>query len=498
MGDHGLTRRRAAAATLAVLALALTAACSGGGSEPQGDEPPPAEASASPTFPPNPDLPDPVDTNGPITEPMLEPVWLIRSAKTDESDDYDVRSQALFVDDEVAVYQAQDTMLGISMTDGSTLWKSPVDMHGELPNYAGTAAHGDHRWSFVYPETAAEDLDAWGDRLVTVDTRTGEVVDDILLGSYGAATAMRSDGDVQYLATEDGLGVVNDDGSVHTVVWLQRLPGKHPEIVDITPIEGSDVVSLAINTNNVIGTDVIAGVDPTTGEVLWTHPVTDFARGQGANYVDLSQVDGRYVTRAAWDEQSTEMTHLWTLDPDSGEILAHQLSKPGRSSKNYHQMRIGVNDLGAGNPHGMVVIGDEIIFEDFHGVSRYRPLTGEYVWTRRVDIMGLRHGDVDWVSFGIGGLSPDGTLLYTFMSSGQSGDLLAIDVETGEVAGRWALDDAQDAGLVGRPLIVLDGDQLVLARNRSVEGDPELMEGPQKPLGPRNDVGLVRFPELES
>jgi hypothetical protein len=38
----------------------------------------------------------------------------------------------------------------------------------------------------------------------------------------------------------------------------------------------------------------------------------------------------------------------------------------------------------------------------------------------------------------------------------------------------------------------------VLARNRSVEGDPELMEGPSKPLGPRNDVGLVRFPDLDS
>lgn len=496
MGDHDLTRRRAAVVATALLAAVLSAACSGGGSDSDRDGPK-AKASAGPTVPPNPDLPDPVDTNGPITEPLLEPVWLIRSARTDESNDYDVRSQALFLDGDVAVYQAQDTMLGISMTDGSTLWKSPVDMHGELPDYVGTSAHGDHRWSFVYPETAAEDLDAWGDRLVTIDARTGEVVDDILLGSYGAATAMRSAGDVQYLATEDGLGVVNDDGSVHTVVWLQRLPGKHPEIVGITPIDGSDVVSLAINTNNVIGTDVIAGVDPTTGKVLWTHPVTDFARGQGADYVDLSLVDGRYVTRNAWDSQSQKMLHLWVLDPDTGEIRAHQLAEPGTSSKNYHQMRIAVDDLGSGNPHGMVVVGDEIIFEDFHGISRYRPLTGEYVWTRRVDIMGLRHGDVDWVSFGIGGLSPDGTLLYTSMSSGQSGDLLAIDVETGEVAGRWALDDAQDAGLVGRPLMVLDGDQMVLARNRSVEGDPELMEGPLKPLGPRNDVGLVRFPDLD-
>ncbi|GAA4697945.1 hypothetical protein GCM10023349_12300 [Nocardioides conyzicola] len=479
-----------------MLVLVAAPACSGGGGGSDDDDKPKADASATPTLPPNPDLPDPVDTNGPVEEPLMEPVWLIRSTKTKESDEYTVRTQGLFVDGDIAVYQAQDTMLGISMTDGSTVWKSPVDLGGELPDHAGTAAHGDHRWTFVYPETNDDDLDTWGDRLVTVDTQTGDVVGDILLGTYGTATTMESVGDVQYLATEDGVFTVDDEGQLGTVMPIQRLPGRKPDIRKITPIQGSDVIVLSLDTGNVIGTDFIVGVDSTSGDVVWKHRVTDFATGLGAQYVDVSDIDGRYVTRPAWDREHTEMMHLWVLDPDSGEVRAHQLSKPHGQGERYHQMRIGVNDLGSGNPHGMVVVGDDILFEDSQGISRYSPLTGEYVWTLRRDIMGLRNGDADWASFGVGGLSPDNSLLYAFMSSGQSGDLMAVDVETGELAGRWALDDAQQAGLVSRPLMVVDGEQVVLARNRAVEGDPELLEGPSKPLGPRNDVGLVRFPDL--
>lgn len=495
MGHHDLTGRRAALAAVALLAVVAATACSDGGGSDDGDKPK-ADASASPTLPPNPDLPDPVDTNGPVEEPLMEPVWLIRSTKTEESDEYNVRTQGLFVDGDVAVYQAQDTMLGISMTDGSTVWKSPVDMLGELPSYAGSAAHGDHRWSFVYTATEVEDFDDAGDHLATIDTRTGEIVGDIALGGFGAATAMKNFGGKQYLATEDGVSVVDDAGQLSTVVWIDRLPGRKPTIREVSPIEGSDVIALALDTGNVIGTNFIVGVDSTSGDVVWTHPVTDFAKGQGAGYVDLSEIDGRYVTRPAWDREHTQMMHLWVLDPDSGKVLAHQVTKPHGHGAQYHQMRVGVNDLGSGNPHGMVVLGDDILFEDFQGISRYSPLTGEFVWTLRRDIMGLRNGDADWASFGIGGLSPDRTLLYAFMSSGQSGDLMAVDVETGELAGRWALDDAQQAGLVSRPLMVVDGDQVVLARNRAVEGNPELLEGPSKPLGPRNDVGLVRFPEL--
>jgi outer membrane protein assembly factor BamB len=496
MGAHGLTRRWTRFAALALVTAIATTACTGGGGDGKDEPTAESKASASPRLPPKPDLPDPVDTRGPVTEPLMEPVWLIRSTKTDESEDYDVRTQGLFVDGDVAVYQAQDTMFGISMADGSTVWKSPVDMHGELPSYAGTAPHGDHRWSFVYPETEAVDFDESGDHLVTVDTQTGEVVADTAIGTYGAVTAMGSAKGKQYVATEDGLGRVEDDGSISPVVRQARLPGREPEIVRISPIEDSDVISLAIDDDDVIGTDLIIGADSKSGDVLWQHPVTDFAKGKGADYVDLSDVDGRYVTREAWDRNSVNMRHLWTLDPATGKVLAHYLSRPGKSGADYHQMRIGVNDIGVGNPHGMVVVGDDIVFEDSQGVSRFSPLTGKYVWTLRRDLMGLRHGDAESAGFGIGGTSPDRTLLYTFMSSGRSGDLMAVDLKTGELAGRWALDDAQQAGLVGRPLMVVDGNQVVLARNRSIEGDPELLADPSKPLGPSNDVGLLLFPDL--
>jgi hypothetical protein len=87
--------------------------------------------------------------------------------------------------------------------------------------------------------------------------------------------------------------------------------------------------------------------------------------------------------------------------------------------------------------------------------------------------------------------------VYAVLSAGASGDLVALDLETGKIKGRWAFDDEMDAGLVGRPLMVLDGDKVLLARNRTVEGDPTLMDEKAKPLGELNDLGLMQFPELD-
>jgi hypothetical protein len=36
----------------------------------------------------------------------------------------------------------------------------------------------------------------------------------------------------------------------------------------------------------------------------------------------------------------------------------------------------------------------------------------------------------------------------------------------------------------------------VLARDRALEGDPEIFDDKVKPLGPLNDLGLLQFPDL--
>lgn len=469
-------------------ALATAAACTGGD---QVEEDGGAPARVAP------ELPSSVDTIGPVTEPLMEPISIVRSTGTAEAGSYDLLGQGLFVDGEVAVYYALDTILAVSMEDASTVWKTPVDMGGEIVELAGTAPHGDHRWSFVYPNTQSDDPDLRGDHLVTVDVRSGEVVADEVLGSYGAAEALTSTDGEDYLATDEGVFRINDEGGLEKLLGTSDLPGPQSEVNQLVPIQDSDVLTV----KTVVGgtrTTAVAGLDTASGELVWQHDVSDFATdAREAGYVDVSPGDGRYITRPEYDRHNNETLNLWVLDPESGEVRAHQAVKQRNQTADDHLMQITSEEVGPQNPYGMFPVGDDVVFEDYHGVSRYDPLEGEFLWSVRVGLMGLRNSDSRYATFGLGPTSPDGDVVYATLASAASGDLVAIDLETGDLKGRWALDDKAEAGLVSRPLMVLDGDRVLLARNRTVEGDPTLMDQEAKPLGKLNDIGLLRFPELE-
>jgi len=476
--------RRTVLAGLLLGALTATAACTGSDS---GDADPPAGASASAAAP-QPDLPAEVDDSGPVLEPAMEPVWLLRSTGTDESTRYDLREQGVFVDGDVAVYFALDTLLGLSMADGSTIWRTPVDMGGETVSFAGTATHGDHRWSYVYPETTAEDLERWGDHVVTVDVRTGEVVGDRALGSYGAVDSLTSmvtgSGARDFLATDGGVFEITDRGGLTRVLPATVLGPGGPTIRRMVPVRDTEVLVLELATSSTQTTTAVAGLDTATGRLLWTHDVGRFATGRDeAGNVFVSPGDGRYVTRAdtrtSADGSIDDVVHLWTLDPQTGAVRAHQ--------------RLGLL------PAALTPVGDDVVLEgDGGSVSRYRPLTGRTVWTLAPGELTLRAGGEAGAAagFSLGPTSPDGTLVYAGFSAGPSGDLVAIDLESGALAARWALDDEQHAGLVTSPLMALDGDRMVLARNRSSRGDPAALDDQARPLGPVNDVGLFRFPDL--
>lgn len=492
--------------TLAALALALAlvgslgAACTGDAAdEPTGSATagPTASGSASedPTTPPNPALPTTVDDRGTITEPLMEPVWLVRSTGTDESGTYEVDEQGLLVHGQTAIYHALDTILGVSLTDGSTLWKSPVDMGGEVVEMAGTGVHHDNLWSFVYPESHTDDFDDRGDHVVSLDVDHGIVVGDVTLDSYGTATAMGFQSGEQLLATDGGLTILDERGEPEQVLAMRKLGIPGAEIRYISPIAGTDVVSLEVSrrTGDLAA---IAGYDVARRRLLWTTPVDRFTRDRfEQGYVYLNRADGRYVTQRDWDRTSTEFVHLWTLDPQTGAIRSAVVHRPSGHGNRYHQMRITESDIGPETPHGMLAVGDDIVFVDFQGISRFSPLEDRWVWTLRRGQMKNRHGDNDYSSFGLGPVSADGSLVYAFLSAGYSGDLVAVDLETGELRGRWAMDDAQEAGLVSEPLMEVVGDQVVLARNRAQ--DPELLQEKEKPLGPLNDLGLVRFPAVD-
>lgn len=498
MDAHDVTtRRRVAALAAGLVATATLAACSGSGE----DEPGAPPAAASETAPVVPDLPRTVSLVGPITEPAMQPVWLVRSTGTAESREYDVQDQGVFVDGDVVVYFALDTILGVSREDGSTIWKTPVDMGGEIIEYAATRAYDDHRWSFVYSHTFGKNLNDWGQHLVTIDTQTGEVLRDDNVGTYGTITSMANVGDQLYLATEDAIASVTPSDAVNDVIALKDVTDvKSPQIRQMTPVQGTDILTVEIDGGNTYSIDEIVGVrldDAQPATVLWRQRVSRLEKDpERAGYVYLSRADGRFVTERDWDRQHNSILHLWTLDPETGKVRARQTVKSTGRGDKYHNPFITENDLGPSNPHGMALVDDDIVFVDSKAVSRYDPLTGDWVWSTRMETMGLRNGDMDYAMFHLGPVSADGSMIYASLSEGPSGDLLGIDLETGEILARWALDDKQQAGLVNAPLMAVDGLDVVLARNRTAEGNPDLIDR-HKRLGPANDLGLLRFPELE-
>ena len=122
-------RRTVLPGLLLVAAALATAACTGSDS---GDpDPPPGPRAASRVGPASRTSPTRSTRSDEVTEPAMEPVWLLRSTGTAESKTYDVRDQGLFVDGDVVVHHVLDTVLGLSLSDGATIWRSPVDMGGE-------------------------------------------------------------------------------------------------------------------------------------------------------------------------------------------------------------------------------------------------------------------------------------------------------------------------------------------------------------------------------
>ncbi|WP_122818577.1 outer membrane protein assembly factor BamB family protein [Nocardioides pantholopis] len=482
-----------------LLAGTLLAGCS---DDPDRDAaPPPAEPEtpAGPALPAETDFP----SSGEVTDPVVEPRWLVRSTGTAESTEHDVNQQGMFVVDDVVVYFALDTVLGVSLEDGAELWRSPVDLGGEVVEYAGSAPHHEHLWTFAYPETASADLDERGTRLVTLDVRTGDVVANLRLGSFGGVEEIRSHADETFVVTDRGLEQVQEDGTV-AVLTPQRSLGKEMTVSGIAPVRGADVLVLSLYRAQ-FGTDFVVGVDTTSGEILWRRRNAEFPTDEPPDTdADPSPADGRLILRESSatgaDGELVGVKYLWLIDPATGRTLAqHRLPAERAEDGTYHNPMLASRDLYRVPRETVLSVEKDIVIEDGGNISRLDPATGEYEWTFDREPLQTTGEDRYFDRLTLGPVLPDGSVALAFHSSAAVGDLLALDLETGELVGRWAMDDAMLAGLVTAPMAVVHGADLVLARNRSIEGDVALLEGEEeiKPLGELNDLGLLAFPAAE-
>lgn len=481
-------RRTITIGAAGLLASLLVAGCASGSPhhDAAGRGTPTSASSASPTptssgIPP---LPKTVPTAGPVTDPLLKPVWLIRATGTEESSDYRTHAQGAFLDGDVAVYYAYDTVMGVSVKTGDTVWKSPVDMQGQVVDHAGVreaSTSTTHRWTFVY----ADGRDA-----VTIDTQTGRVIAD---KGVDSVDAMVSDGETDYLANDKGIFRINDAGVPTLITPAARITHGSVGFLDLAPVHGTHVA--VAQTNRSLDESfprVVAGVDLRTGKVLWSRPESALAKVPKDKSLTLNAFDGRYLSWTKFGADN-ELLHLLVLDPKTGKVVKAPTLNQESFEATDHRLGLEPDALDVtGSPHALTMVGDDVIVSDYHGISRYSPLTNTIDWTLRAGNLGTRHGTR--ANFDIGPTTPDGRYLYATFSSGNSGDVLLIDTGTGHMVGRWALDDEQDAGLVAYPLMAARPDGLLLARNRATEGRPDVVEQGIKPLGPVNDLGWFQFP----
>jgi outer membrane protein assembly factor BamB len=469
-------------------ALLLTAAC-GGSDEPAGKH---GKAAA----PAGPDLPSDVPTIGEITKPAMQPLWLVRSTGTEDSTKYEADSQGLLLDDDVALYYTNDAVLGLSTKDGKEVWKNPVDLGGQVISAAARTITKKHHWTFTYTSTG----DDYGDRAVTVDVRDGSVVADVKVAriGFGAVTGLVSADDVVYIGTHDGIYRVDpDSGRLKQITDRAELGHQKAGMVDFAPIKGT-TIAVASTSNRYVSADRIVGIDLTTGKALWQRPLAPFADSPKYTYLaGANQYDARWVVARDIRRPGETFLRITTLDPRTGRTVA-------RSRMPYYLMAGGERHLlllqdddtyQSGNNQAIQAVGDNILFQDDTSITLVDPKAGKALWT--ADTTDMRYAAGTDPESALGPISADGKYAYATVTTGVAGDVIAVNLSNGRIAGRWALDPKLAAGLLQKPLIAVDGTQLVLGRNQAPDGSlTDYEDRTEKPLGALNDVGLFAFPDL--
>ncbi|WP_408898362.1 PQQ-binding-like beta-propeller repeat protein [Nocardioides sp. R1-1] len=452
-------RARRAIAALAALAL-LAAGCSNGSGRSLGE---PAPATAR----------DATAATG------LDPVWLVRSTGTRDATSYEAWTQVLFVDGDIAVYAVFDTALGVALDDGETVWSSPVDLRGEVSEHMGTEATAEHHWHFA-AYRPYDDTEAYGDRLFTVDVRDGTLVNDVELPTQ--PDVLTSIDGADYLGIDETLYRVTPTGEIQELWSAPRALAKQVTSIDqIMPVPGTTTAVLRLRTGrNDIPTFV--GFDLASGTELWQRPGRSYVVAPAGRLAELGLVaDGRFLTQRVYQRNDDEeWTHLWVLDPATGEARSHQLLQAGAiESTPVTSYRLWYQDVGSGNPHAVQAVEDDLILRDGQTIVRLDPMTAEVVW--KYDYTANWH---------LGPLSADGRHLFVNAPDARSGSILMLDAATGERKALWGLPTEHAEGLTASPLVVPTDDGLVLGRNQGVEGDTTDDLAPTAAL---NDLGFLAF-----
>lgn len=468
----------------------LVSACSGGGDD------------SKPSLP----LPDkPPSARGPATGPPLEAKVLLAAADDLESTLGDVdesfveRRAGAFISGTTAVGYSVDDISGYDLDTGEELWTSKLDMGG------GSVCFASQPRSEVEQFTVAYGKDGYCGAIATISVADGSVLSDV--DTLDLQATLDGDdvrgGPISHLFTVDTTDYLIDNSGV---VWSQKTPKSDDgekkkkskprweadtKLADRsyfhlypTP-DGKQLIGSHTGRECSIDAYALPSFKP-----LWTKAHDDLIPQKTDDCV-IALANGN----PAWmTEQIGTMHHVIQVDPKTGEVLGHVATdaqdetKPAKNELDadvaslYFDATLGLDD------------GD-MIFAQARGISRYSLADEKMDWS--LDLTQLEmQSDQDFPTTTVlpQGLTEDGYLVAT-VSNNTAAEMVAVEVDTGTLVGRWAIPPEYRNGFQVEPHLTLFDDGVVLTRN--FEAWKYAFDGPeeQEPEGDRFDIGVFTFPD---
>lgn len=476
-------RRLGAVAVAAVLALGL-AACTGddGTSDP-------GERKAS--------LPLPKkapSARGPATGPALEPKVLL--AATDDLEQQTgaidsalvERRSGAFISGTTVVGYSVDDISGYSLSSGEQLWTAKLDLGG------GTVCFVSEPRRAVKTFTVAYGSSGFCPNLATVRVSDGAVLKLSSRISDGQDfEGGRAGGSVSQLFTVDGRDHLVDSSGV---VWrmskgepapIARLEDRSYFTLYPTP-KGDVLIGSRLSDRDTCRVD---GYALPSFEHLWT---TD----SPTLFPDVREdcvVSAAAGNPAILSQETADTEYLVQVDPSTGKVVGRgQAPKTDRPPTAKGEFDLGGAALHLDETFGLP--GGDTIFPQTRGMTRYSLATGKVAWDLDLDQLQLESTeDYPLTTVLPQGVTADGYLVAS-VSNDTAAEVIAVDVESGRLAARWAVPKEYRNGFQVDPGIDLFAGGLVLTRNFEAYGRAfaDYLDVPE-PEGDLYDIGVFTFPK---
>ncbi|MCW2840441.1 MAG: hypothetical protein JWR55_1924 [Aeromicrobium sp.] len=478
--------RRVAAIVAVVVALALTA-CTG--VDDGKDEPTKKDEKAS-------SLPLPAkapSARGPAVGPALEPKVLLAASDdleqlTGSLDTAQVQRRSdAFISGNTVVGYSVDNISGYALDSGKQLWTADLDLRGGTVCFVSQPDRAVKTFTVAYGESS------FCPNLATIRVSDGKVVStsDKLSGMTQFQGGLAG-GTVNHLFTVKGQDFIVDmDGVVWKMVKGEPEPVTRLEgdsYFDLHPTPEGDVLIGSRLSDDACRVDAY---ELPSFEHTWT---TDNA----ALFPEVTKdcIISAAPGNSAWLAQETgDRYYLVQVDPATGQVLGRANAPKDSGGK----AAVGEFDLASASnqfDQALGLDGGDTIFTQVRGMTRYSLKTGKIVWD--LDLSQLQLDSTE--EFPLTTVLPQGVTadgyVVASVSNNTAAEIVAVDVKSGELAGRWPVPPEYRNGFQVDPGMTLFGGGLVLTRNfEAWDFTFADYRDVKPPEGDLYDIGVFTFPK---